>query len=84
MTTYFTSVGGEPGLNPASENPCRLIDFTRLVLRDGATHTGQTGEREVLLVLFGGRCSVTAGSATFESVGKRANPFMGKPRAVIV
>src|SRR6185295_7551369 len=82
MTTYFTTVGGEQGLNPTNENPCRLIDFARLLLRDGAMHSGQTGQREVLLVLFGGRCSVTAGGATFESVGKRANPFVGKPHAV--
>ncbi len=75
MATYFTTVGGEQGANAPSENPCRLIDFARLVLRDGATHTGQTGEREVLLVLFGGRCSVTAGGKTFENVGKRANPL---------
>src|SRR5215211_5017837 len=82
MTTYFTAVGGEQGLNPARENPCRLIDFNRLVLRDGASHSGHTGEREVLLVLFGGRCSVTAGDRAFEHVGKRTNPFAGKPHAV--
>jgi hypothetical protein len=46
MTTYFTSVSGEQGLNPTRENPCRLIDVARLVLRDGTSHTGQTGERE--------------------------------------
>src|SRR5215208_2561792 len=82
MTAYFTSVGDAPGLNAPSENPCRLIDFARLVLRDGASHSGQTGEREALLVLFGGRCSVTAGAVSFERIGKRATPFTGKPYAV--
>jgi len=82
MATYFTSVGGAQGLNPASENPCRLIDFARLMLRDGASHAGQTGEREVLLVLFGGRCTVEAGGKTFAQIGRRANPFAGKPHAV--
>ena len=60
MTTYFTAIDGKQGLNPTSENPCRLIDFARLVLHDGASHSGQTGGREVLLVLFGGRCTVEA------------------------
>jgi hypothetical protein len=64
MTTYFTTVGGERGLNRTRENPCRLIDFARLVLRDGASYSDQTGDHEVLLVLFGGRCSVTAGDRT--------------------
>ena len=59
MTTYFTSIGGEQGLNLLSENPCGLIDFARLALRDGARHSGETGQREVLLVLF--RAVVAAG-----------------------
>ena len=82
MATYFTDVAGEHGLNPTPDNPCRLIDFARLVLPDGATYEGRTGEREVLLVVFGGRCTVEAGGQTFSDVGKRANPFMGKPHAV--
>jgi 5-deoxy-glucuronate isomerase len=82
VTTYFTTVSGEQGLNSIKENPCRLIDFARLVLRDGASRSGQTGEREVLLVLFGGRCDVKAGHLTFENVGKRTTPFAGKPHAV--
>jgi len=82
MTTYFTAVGGEQGLNDLPENPCRLIDFARLVLSADATHTGDTGDREVCMVLLGGRCTVEAGSHTFEQIGKRANPFQGKPYAV--
>src|SRR5207249_10448743 len=82
MAVYFTAIGGEQGLNPARENPCRLIDFARLVLPDGTSYSGRTDEREVLLVLFGGRCIVAAGSRAVENVGKRANPFAGKPHAV--
>jgi 5-deoxy-glucuronate isomerase len=79
---YFGAVGGAQGLNPAPDNPCRLIDFARLVLPAGGSHEGETGEREVLLVLFGGRCAVSVGGQSFESVGKRPNPFAGKPHAV--
>jgi 5-deoxy-glucuronate isomerase len=82
MTTYFTTVGGEQGLNPVRDNPCTLIDFARLVLHDGAVHRGTTGEREALLVLFGGRATVEAGGQQLGQVGKRANPFGGKPHAV--
>jgi 5-deoxy-glucuronate isomerase len=82
MPTYFTSIAGDQGLNPTPDNPCRLIDFARLVLANGKTHSGQTGEREVLLVLFGGRCTVEVGGKTFEKVGKRPNPFGGKPHAL--
>ncbi len=82
MTTFFTPIGGEQGLNPTRDNPCRLIDFARLVLRDGATHQGRTGEREALLVLLGGRCTVEAAGLRFERIGGRPNPFAGKPHAV--
>lgn len=82
MTTYFTSIEGQQGLNPTRENPCGLIDFARLLLSDGASHHDQTGEREVLLVLFGGQCRVEADGTTFDNLGKRANPFAGKSHAV--
>ena len=82
MATYFTSIGSAQGLNPTRENPCRLIDFARLVLRDTTSYSGRTGEREVLVVLFGGRCTIEAGGRTFENVGRRATPFAGKPHAV--
>lgn len=82
MTTFFTNVGGEQGVNTLDTNPCELVDFQRVVLDDGATHNGTTGDREVLLVLLGGRCSVQAGDQTYAQIGKRPNPFGGKPYAV--
>jgi 5-deoxy-glucuronate isomerase len=82
VTTYFTTIGSANGLNPVQENPCQLIDFARLVLRDGEHYSNETGDREILLVLFGGRCTVIAGDMTFENIGKRATPFAGKPYAV--
>ncbi|MCG8351701.1 MAG: 5-deoxy-glucuronate isomerase [Chloroflexales bacterium] len=80
--TYFTKVGGAPWANNLDTNPCKLLDFTRVVLADGASFDGTTGDREVLMVIFGGRCSVEVGGNTFKNVGKRPNPFMGKAHAV--
>lgn len=79
---YFAAVAGEPGTNALPTNPCRLLDFQRLVLADGVTHEEATGDREALLVLFGGRGDVVAAGKTFLGVGKRANPFVGLPHAV--
>lgn len=49
--TFFAAVAGAPGRNAlaATDNPCRLLDFARLVLADGATEDGATGDREALL-----------------------------------
>ncbi len=79
---YFTTVGGAPGANPLPENPCALLDFTRLVLADGQRYEGATEDREVALVLFGGRCTVEVGGMTFARIGQRPNPFAGKATAV--
>jgi 5-deoxy-glucuronate isomerase len=80
--TYFATILNATGINSTPDNPCRLVDFARLVLDDGATHTGMTGQREMLLVLFGGRCTVEVGGYAFRHIGKRAHPFAGMPHAV--
>lgn len=82
MASYFTRVSGDHGVNGLDTNPCRLLDFSRLVLPDGAHFDGATGNREILLVLFGGHCTVQVAGTTFERVGGRPNPFAGKPHAV--
>lgn len=79
---YFVNVGGKPGANALPENPCQWLDFTRLILADGETYQGATGEREALMVLFGGRCTVQVGSHCFENIGSRSNPFAGKAFSV--
>ncbi|MGD9317560.1 MAG: 5-deoxy-glucuronate isomerase, partial [Anaerolineae bacterium] len=61
---YFTSLESEAGLNALSHNPCKLLGFDLLVLPAGEQHTGNTGNREVLAVILGGK-------ATFEVSGER-------------
>jgi 5-deoxy-glucuronate isomerase len=82
MTAFFTRVGSDPGLNTLDVNPCTLLDFARLILPDGASFAGETGGREVALVIFGGRGTVQVAGKTFARIGARPNPFAGKPYAV--
>jgi 5-deoxy-glucuronate isomerase len=84
MTTYFTSVHNTEAVNNLDTNPCKLLDFQLIELKDGQTHKGNTGDREVLAVLLGGKATVTAGNQRFESVGGRANVFAGKPHSVYI
>lgn len=79
---YFDSVPNKPGLNKLPSNPCKLLGMELLVLNDGESYTGKTGDREVLAVLMGGKGDFKAGSAAFNNVGGRPNPFMGKPHSV--
>ncbi len=80
--TYFTSLKTESGVNSLNTNPCNLLDFQLVVLEDGQSVDGNTGDREVLAVLLGGKATVTAGKQTFERVGGRPNVFSGNAHSV--
>ena len=50
----------------------------------GETVAGETGDREVCLVLVAGRARIAAGGTDFGEVGERLSPFAGKPWSVYV
>lgn len=79
---YFASLKTEEGLNALPYNPCNLLGFDLLVLVDGEQHASQTGEREVVAVILGGKATFDVGGKRFEKVGGRPNVFGGKPHAV--
>jgi 5-deoxy-glucuronate isomerase len=79
---YFASLGTEKGLNPLPHNPCRLLGFELLKLAAGEQFSAQTGQREVLAVILGGKASFEAGGKRFDHVGGRPNVFAGKPHSV--
>ncbi len=82
MTTYFSNVSTGPGLNRLPTNPCRLLDFNYLSLKDGETFTQHTGDREMLAVVLGGKGDFVVGGHTFEGIDSRPNVFAGKPYSV--
>jgi 5-deoxy-glucuronate isomerase len=79
---YFALVGSKPGLNPLPYNPCKLLDYSTLVLPAGGQFAAQTGDREVLAVILGGQATFEAAGKTFRNVGGRPNVFSGKPHSV--
>jgi len=79
---YFASLESKPGLNPLPHNPCELLDYGTLVLPAGEQFASQTGEREILAVILGGKATFQVDGKTFGKVGGRANVFAGKPYAV--
>ncbi len=82
MPAFFDRVGDAPGINALANHPCRLLDFARLVLNAGTTYSAETGDREFVLVIFGGVCSAATDMHLFERIGRRTNPFAGKPYAI--
>jgi 5-deoxy-glucuronate isomerase len=82
--SYFATVPTQSGLNELPTNPCKLLDFHLLSLATEQSHQGNSGEREVLAVILGGKGTFTVNGRSFPHIGARANVFSGKPHAVYI
>ncbi len=80
--SYFTTLTIQTGFNTLSNNPCNLLDFQLVVLREGESVSGNTKEREVLAVILGGAATFSVGRQRFEKLGNRSNVFSGLPTSV--
>ena len=81
---YHSLIPANNGLNAPSTNPCKLLDFGFLKLGAGETYSGESGDREILAVILGGKATFEVGAKCFEKVGGRPNVFNGKPHSVYI
>ena len=81
---YHSLLTANNGLNTPSTNPCQLLEFAFLKLAAGETYSADSGDREVLAVLLGGKASFEIGGKRFEKIGGRPNVFNGKPHSVYI
>lgn len=81
---YHSLITANSGLNTPSTNPCQLLEFGFLKLGAGEIYSGESGNREILAVLLGGRASFEVGQMRFEHVGGRPNVFNGKPHSIYI
>ena len=81
---YHSLITANKGTNKPSTNPCKLLDFEFIKLEAGEKHGGESGDRELLAVILGGKASFEVGGKHFEKVGGRPNVFNGKPHSVYI
>ena len=67
----------------------RHIEFGRLLLpKQGDEYVGKTADREAVLTIFAGKCSVEVESpsqkASYKTVGDRSDVFSGKPTMLYI
>jgi len=79
---YHAPLSSNQGLNAPPYNPCKLLNFALLKLSKGEHHSGQTGDREILAVVLGGKATFEVNGKRFEKIGGRPNVFSGKPHSV--
>ncbi|HEX7160736.1 MAG TPA: 5-deoxy-glucuronate isomerase, partial [Trebonia sp.] len=81
---YHAIIPTGDGRNTLPENPCQLLDFTLLRLEAGGTWSGESGDREILAVILGGKATFTVNGQVFSGVGEREDVFSGKPHSVYI
>lgn len=81
---YHALLIANNGLNTLPTNPCSLLDFGFLKLGAGETYSAESGEREILAVILGGKATFEVGKQCFEKVGGRPSVFNGKPHSVYI
>jgi len=84
MMKYHAHLKSEQGLNTLPTNPCKLLDFGFLKLAEGKEYTANSGDREILAVILGGKASFTVSGKDLGVVGGRPNVFGGKPFSVYI
>jgi len=84
MTQYFHQINQAGGHQPLQDESCGLLGFAKLTLDSGETYSGQSGDRELLLVALSGKARVEVSGQVFGSVGGRGNVFAGLPHSVYI
>lgn len=82
MTQYFHTLSRAHGHQTLQDEACQLLKFAKLTLNAGESHSGETADREILLVMLSGKADVQVGEHRFEGVGGRPNVFAGNPHSV--
>jgi 5-deoxy-glucuronate isomerase len=81
---YHAYLANNPGINHLPINPCKLLDFGCLKLEANETHRAESGDREIVAVILGGKASFEINGTRFEKIGGRPNVFTGKPHSVYI
>jgi 5-deoxy-glucuronate isomerase len=81
---YHALLTNNQGINVPATNPCKLLNFGYLKLGVGESYHSESGERELLAVILGGKATFEINGKLFEKVGGRPNVFSGKPYAVYI
>ena len=92
MKRLFKSVGLKEGYTcivSPENSELKYIEFGRIFLpEEGNEYSNATGNREIVLTIFGGKCTVrietAAQNVTYNSIGYRRNVFLGKPTMLYI
>ncbi len=87
MSKYLRSYKKADGFTRISsigDGDLKLIEFGIINLKNGQLYSGDSGAGEVVLIVLGGKCSVSGPGFEFKNIGERKDVFSGKPHTVYI
>jgi 5-deoxy-glucuronate isomerase len=81
---HYQPRNGFTRISTIGDGDLKLTEFGIINLKKGEAYEDKTGTSEVVLIVLGGKCSVSGDGFSFESVGERANVFSGKPHSLYI
>jgi 5-deoxy-glucuronate isomerase len=81
---HYKAQNGFTKISTIGDGNLELTEFGIINLKQGEYYNSATGDSEVVLVILGGKCSVSGNGFAFENIGKRENVFSGKPYTVYI
>ena len=81
---YFSEIEQNEGVNEPAYNPCKILGMSIICLNNGNFYDGKIEDREALLVILSGSCTVEVNEKRYENIGERTNVFNGKPYSVFI
>lgn len=75
--------GCQTVIGPACEE-LDYLNFDLLRLENGEAYKGETGNFETVLVILGGKATITVDGQTWENLGERKDVFSGKATSVYI
>jgi len=87
MNKYLRSYEKSEGFTKISsigDGDLKLIEFGIINLKKSGKYSADSGKSEVVLLILGGKCSVSGNGFEFKNIGSRKDVFSGKPYTVYI
>ena len=81
---HYQPKSGFTKISKIGDGDLNLTEFGIINLKKGEEFAGDTGLNEKVLIVLGGKCSISGKGFEFDEVGARENVFSGKPYTVYV
>ena len=81
---HYKKQNGFTKISSIGDGDLELSEFGIINLQDGEKFEANSGTNENVLIILGGKCSISGNGFDFSEIGGRKNVFSGKPDTVVI